>query len=203
MSAKIYLEGGGGRQDSKYLKVACRRGFRQLFESLGYSGKMPRLVACGSRDNTFSDLKTACKNRKDEYVAMLIDSEDPVSDPEKTWVHLESRDGWERPENSSDEDVLFMMTCMETWITTDRKALKEVYGDDLQESALPSSFKIEWKQRHEIQDALIHATRNCSKPYSKGKVSFDLVGDLNPRVLEEHLVAFRRMKRILDEKLSN
>jgi len=201
VSAKIYLEGGGGRQDSKALKVACRRGFGQLLEYLGYSGKMPRLVACGSRDSTFSDLKTACKNRQDEYVAMLIDSEDPVADPEKTWDHLKACDGWERPENSSDEDVLFMTTCMETWIITDRKALKEVYGDDLQESALPSSFNIEWKQRHEIQDALMHATRNSSKPYSKGKGSFDLVGKLNPAVLEEHLVAFRRMKRILDKKL--
>jgi hypothetical protein len=170
---------------------------------MGYSGRMPKLISCGSRDSTFSDLKTACKNRQDEYVAMLIDSEDPVSDPEKTWDHLKARDGWERPENSSDEDVLFMMTCMETWITTDRKALKEVYGHDLQESALPSSFNIECEQRHDIQHALMHATRNSSKPYSKGKESFELVGKLNPGVLEKHLVAFLRMKRILDEKLSN
>ncbi len=201
MSAKIYLEGGGGRQDSKALKVACRMGFGQLFESMGYSGKMPQLVACGSRDSTMSDLKTACTNRQSEYVAMLIDSEDPVAAPEKTWDHLKARDGWERPENCSDEAVLFMTTCMETWITTDRKALKEVYGDYLQESALPSSFNIEWKQRHEIQDTLMHATRNSPKPYSKGKESFELVGKLNPGVLEKHLVAFRRMKRILDKTL--
>lgn len=202
MTVKIYLEGGGGRKDPKNLKVECRKGFRLLLESMGYSGRMPSLTASGSRDNTFSDFKTALNNRKYTYIAMLIDSEDPVADSERTWNHLRKRDKWNKPDNCDDETVLFMTTCMETWIALDRQTLKEVYGHDLQESALPSPVTIECKERHEVQSALMLATRNTTRPYSKGEVSFDLVGKLNPGVLEEHLVAFRRMKRILDEKLS-
>lgn len=200
MSSKIYLE-GGGRQDSKALKVACRRGFSQLLESMGYLGRMPVLVASGSRDATYSDFKTALKSRKHRYTAMLIDSEDPVADPERIWDHLMARDTWKKPDNCDDENVLFMTTCMETWIALDRKALKKVFGPHLQESALPSPVHIECTKRHEIQKALIHATRNSNQPYSKGQVSFELVGALNPDLLAEHLVVFRRMKRILDEKL--
>ncbi|WP_246495986.1 DUF4276 family protein [Methanocalculus chunghsingensis] len=162
---------------------------------------MPRLVASGSRDTTFSDLKTALKSRKGRYIAMLIDSEDPIADPERTWDHLIARDAWKKPDNCDDENVLFMTTCMETWIVLDREALKKVFGPHLQESALPSPVHIECTKRHEVQKALIHATRNTTQPYAKGKVSFELVGKLNPDVLEEHLVAFQRMKRILDEKL--
>ena len=203
MSSTLYIEGGGGRQDLKDLKIACRKGFRLLLESMGYSGRMPKLISCGSRDTTFSDLRTACKNRQDEYVAMIIDSEEAVSDPEKTWDHLKARDGWDRPDKSCDEDVLFMTTCMETWITSDREALKEYYSRYLQESSLPSLSGIEGRNRHKIQEMLKDATRNGSKPYSKGKASFELVGKPNLDSLMEPLVSFRRMKRILDEKLSN
>lgn len=203
MRTKIYLEGGGGRQDSKNLKIKCQEGFNRLLEKMGYSGRMPRLVASGSRDTTFSDFKTALKSRKNSYIAMLIDSEDPVHNPEKPWEHLKERDGWDRPDRSDDEDVLLMTTCMETWIASDREALRVYYNKrgKIQESALPALSGIESRERHDIQDRLKDATQNSSRPYSKGTVSFELVGELNPCVLEEHLVAFQRMKRILDEKL--
>jgi hypothetical protein len=204
VSVKIYLEGGGGRQDSKALKIKCQEGFNRLFRKMGYSGRMPRLVACGSRNSTYTDFTIGLQEPRLDYVAMLIDSEDPVKNPEKPWEHLKGRDDWDRPDCSDDENVLLMTTCMETWITSDRDTLKEYYRrrGTLQESALPPLSGIEGRNRHDIQDQLMQATRNTTQPYSKGKVSFDLVGELNPEVLKDHLVAFQRMKRILDEKLS-
>jgi hypothetical protein len=68
---------------------------------------------------------------------MLIDSEDPVVDIEKTWQHLKTGDNWERPAATSDDEVLFMTTCMESWIVADRETLKKHYGHKLHESALP------------------------------------------------------------------
>ena len=203
MNDTIYLEGGGGKKDSKALKLNCQKAFNTLLEKMGYSGRMPRLVASGSRDDTFSDFKIALKSPKDRYIAMLIDSEDPVRNPEKPWGHLRRRDGWDRPDRSDDEDILLMMTCMETWIALDREALREYYNKrgKIQESALPPLSGIEGRHRHDVQNGLMQATRNTTQPYAKGKVSFELVGMLNPDVLEEHLVAFQRMKRILDEKL--
>ncbi|KUG20825.1 hypothetical protein ASZ90_009434 [hydrocarbon metagenome] len=132
---------------------------------------------------------------------MLIDSEEPTADPERTWDHLKARDGWDRPPDSDDEQVLFMTTCMETWIACDRGTLRRHYGPNIQESALPPLHDIEQRDRHAIQDALFHATRNCRNPYRKGWNSFEVLGRLDPETLEAHLAAFRRTRRILDEKL--
>jgi len=162
---------------------------------------MPRLVACGGRSAAYGDFKTAHESNKAAYVAMLIDSEETVSDPEKTWDHLKNRVLWEQPDGADDEQVLFMTTCMETWIIADRDTLRQHYGSSLQESALPSLSALEQRNRQEVQKGLKHATRNCSNAYQKGKRSFEILGKLEPETMESHLPAFQRAKRILNEKL--
>ena len=198
MSAYIYIEGGG---DSKELHILCRKGFRQLLERCGFSERMPRLVACGGRSSAYDDFKTAHESNKAEYVAMLIDSEKPVSNPEETWDHLRNCDRWERPDGADDEQVLFMTTCMETWIVADRDTLRQHYGSSLQESALPSLISLEQGNRQDIQEGLKRATRSCSNAYQKGKRSFEILGKLKPETMESYLPAFQRAKRILNEKL--
>jgi hypothetical protein len=163
---------------------------------------MPRLTACGGRTGAFDDFKIAHAHRKDkEYTAMLIDSENPVSDNEKTWDHLKDRDEWEKPEGAADDQVLLMTTCMETWIVADRPALREHYGHKLQENALPPLINLEIRDRHDVQDSLAHATRNCSNSYAKGRRSFEVVSTLAPSVLRQHLPSFARIERILKTKL--
>ena len=162
---------------------------------------MPRLVACGGRSAAYGDFKTAHESNKAEYVAMLIDSEKPVSNPEETWDHLRNCDRWERPDGADDEQVLFMTTCMETWIVADRDTLRQHYGSSLQESALPLLISLEQGNRQDIQEGLKRATRNCSNAYQKGKRSFEILGKLEPETMESYLPAFQRAKRILNEKL--
>ena len=126
MSAKrIYVEGGG---DSADLQSRCREGFRKLLEKSGFKGLVPRIVACGSRNDAYSTFKTAQENSPSDYLALLVDSEDPVKDTNKPWAHLLARDGWERPANASDEQVFLMTNCMETWIIADRASLKKHYN---------------------------------------------------------------------------
>jgi hypothetical protein len=195
----VYLEGGG---DSKELHTRCREGFRKLLEKCGYAGNMPRLVACGGRGAAFDDFRWAHEKRTPgDFVALMIDSEDPPGDPEATWNHLTNRDGWEKPPGSEDEQVLFMTTCMETWIVTDRHTLRNHYGNQLQVGALPAIEDIEGRDRHEIQDSLVRATRNCKNAYQKGKRSFAILAELSPDALKPHLPSFRRDLRILDSKL--
>lgn len=198
MNAHLYMEGGESKED----QIRCREGFRKLFEKAGFSGRMPRLSACGGRGSVLDDFKTAYAMRKvGDYIAMLVDSEDPVEDPEQSWEHLNHRDQWDKPVGASDEQVLFMTTCMETWIVTDRRALQEHYGHRLQENALPPLANLENRNRHEVYDKLVHASRNCSNAYSKGKRSFELLAKLDPAVLKQHLPSFVRVDRILKVKL--
>ena len=195
----IYLEGAG---ESKDLHTRCREGFRKLLVRCGFVGSLPRLVACGGREATFDDFKTALKTSgKADYVAMLVNSEDPIADVEKTWDHLQKRDKWQRPDGVLDEQVLLMTTCMETWIVSDRVAMKAHYGAALQESALPKLVHLETRSRHDILNALVHATKNCTNAFCKGPRSFAVLAELNPETLEKYLPSFARAFRILNKNL--
>ncbi|MCG7849253.1 MAG: DUF4276 family protein [ANME-2 cluster archaeon] len=194
----IYIEGGG---DSKQLRSLCRKGFRELLIKCGFNGYMPKLVACGGRDSAFNDFKIAHANKSNsDYVAMLIDSEDPLTDLEG-WDHLKRRDGWDKPLGSENDQVLFMTTCMETWIVADRDALTNHYGSELLKSALPPLVDLESRSRQDIQNDLFHATRDCSNAYKKGNRSFYVLEKLSPNELESHLPSFVRVKHILENKL--
>jgi hypothetical protein len=199
VSATLYLEGGG---DSKELHARCREGFRKLLEKCGFVGHMPRLVACGGREATFDDFRTAhASKHAGDYVAMLIDSEEPVAEVTATWTHLAEHGDWPKPRQAADEQVLLMTTCMETWIVSDRAGLAAHYGKGLQTSALPPLVNMENRSRHDIQDRLMRATRKCSNAYAKGKRSFEVLASLDPATLEEHLPSFVRARRILGQKL--
>ncbi len=196
MSAKIYIEGGG---DSKNLKIECQKGFKKLLTKCGFDGRMPRLVACGGRGKTYDKFKIAFKSGiTSDYIALLVDSEDPIDNIENAWKHLKSRDKWLKPRGASDDQVLLMTTCMETWIVADRETLKEHYRGEFQESALPPLIDLENRHRHEILKQLKKASHDS---YDKGKHSFEILGKLNPETLSQHLPSFDRVQKILKKKL--
>ncbi len=202
MSSTLYIEGGARGSDSKELQIRCREGFRRLLERCQFRGRMPRTFACGGRANVFDDFKIALRTKAaGDYVAMLIDSETPLRDLEAAWRHLSRHDHWARPAGVEEKQVLFMTTCMETWIIADHDALQKHYGGRLQSSALPRLVNLEGRDRHDIQDALVHATRNCSNAYTKGKRSFEILAKLSPDVLERYLPSFERFRRILNDNL--
>ena len=197
MKMIIYLEGGAKGE----LNARCREGFRKLFEKCGLEGKMPALVACGSRSQAFKNFKTEVKKKSDKaFIVLLVDSEDPVKDIEKPWEHLRNREGdkWEKPEGITDENVFLMTTCMETWIACDRDMLRKHYGSNFKESALPALPGIENKSRQNILKSLEKAT---NQKYSKGKHSFAILAKINPSTIQQYLPSFARMLRILREVL--
>jgi hypothetical protein len=201
VSTYLYLEGGSAGAQSKEVNIRCREGFRKLLENCGFEGRMPRLIACGARGSAFDDFSFAHSSGQADYVGLWIDSEDLLPDLEAAWQHLHARDHWKRPNGAADDQVLFMTTCMETWFVADRDAMKFHFGVELQDSALPPLIQLESRTRHEIQDKLMHASRDCSNRYAKGRRSFEILGKLNPDVLEKQLPSFARVRRILSAHL--
>jgi len=204
VSVYLYIEGGGTGADSKEADIRCREGFRNLLENCGFAvqKRMPRLVACGGRDSAYHAFKIGQKtNAAGDFVGLWVDSEEPLVDLEATWKHLQSRDKWPQPAGATDEQVLFMTTCMETWFVADRAALKDHFSGELQESALPPLSALETRHRHDVQEQLAHATRDCSNAYKKGRRSFEILGKLSPYVLAQHLPSFVRVRRILTARL--
>jgi hypothetical protein len=194
----IYVEGGG---DSHEEHVRCREGFRKLLERSGFSGRMPRIVAGGGRNATFEKFKVALLDR-DRIAILLVDSEDPVT--QTPWAHLNARDGWVRPVQAVDNQAQLMVTCMETWIMADQTALRAHFGAGLNETALLSPNELEQCSRHDVQNALVQATRPCGRglQYQKGKRSFRILANLDPATLRQRLPYFRRLVETLQTYLS-
>lgn len=106
-TVKLYVEGGGDK-DCQHSR--CREGFRTFLERAGFKGRMPRIVACGGRQNTYDKFKTACKAGI-ECAILLIDSEERVS-ASSPWEHL--RNEFQAPPGISDEHCHLMVVCMES-----------------------------------------------------------------------------------------
>ncbi|MGV8122327.1 MAG: DUF4276 family protein [Candidatus Xenobiia bacterium LiM19] len=164
------------------------------------------MIACGGRDAVYGDFKIR-NTQKDsnDYVAMWIDSEEPMINIDRAWDHLQrvtTVTPWNKLPGVGDDQVLFMTTCMETLIVADRDTLRQHYGARLQESALPPvESDLEQRTREDVQAKLEHATRNCSNAYRKGRRSFEVLGKLKPGTLKDKLPSFARVCRILREKL--
>ncbi|MEO6060554.1 MAG: DUF4276 family protein [Thermoflexales bacterium] len=204
MNAYLYLEGGAQGQHSKSLNMRCQQAFHMLLSRMGFAGRMPRIVACGSRNDAYERFTREHSGNRTGYVAMLIDSEEPMTDVDKPWDHfarVTTVGKWTRPNSATDEQVLTMTTCMETWIVADQAALVKHYGKRLAASALPSASNLESQTRLDIQKDLERATSNCSNAYQKGARSFLVLSVLDPATLEKLLPSFARLHRILNSKL--
>ena len=185
---KVYVEGGG---ESNALKTACREGFSKFFEKAGLRGKMPRIVACGSRQDAYADFCIAIKNGEDAFLLIdseaVIDAEYQKGKPEewKPWGHLAQREGdkWEKPPNSKDLQCHFMVLCMESWFLADRAALKQFFGQGFKENALPNAMNsIESIDKKQLYESLARASSDCKTKarYGKGEHSFKILAIIDP-----------------------
>ena len=114
VKVKVYVEGGG---DGKDLRTKCRRGFSSFFEKADLVGRMPQVIACGGRAKAIDKFCIALRARKDqEFILLLVDSEDPVAPGAGPWQHLERRDRWEKPDDAADEHAHLMVQCMEALV---------------------------------------------------------------------------------------
>lgn len=200
---KIYVEGGG---DSKTLRTACRAGFSEFLKKTGLAGKMPKPVACGSRQNAYDSFCTALKSG--EKALLLVDSESPVADeyqretPEKwkPWQHLKNREGdkWDKPEQAEDKDCHLMVQCMETWFLADRECLKSFFGQGFHSKSLPAKENLtESIAKEQISQALAKASNKCKtkSPYGKAEHSFKILALISP---EQVMAASPWAKRFID-----
>ena len=211
MNAYIYIEGGtrgpnGEGSSSKSVKIDCQQAFHSLLDKMGFTGRKPRLVSCGGRGRVYDLFCFQHRGRKASYVAMWIDAEEPLADIEQAWKHLsqvKTVPQWSRPEGANDDQVLFMTTCMETWIVTDRETLRRHYGQNLNVNPLPALPNIENRSRKEVFQALVTATNTCKNRYEKGPHSSEVLEKLDVAVLRKHLPSFVRVERILKTKLQS
>lgn len=201
---KLYVEGGG--DGNAALRSEAREAFSVLLHRAGVTAR-PRVVLCGGRREAYDRFCTALEHGEDAY--LLVDAEDPVAEPPTIaddgavtgadpWRHLEQRraDGWSRPAGALDAQLHLMTVVMETWLLTDRDAVRTAFGSGLVEARLPDpSARLESMTKSRIYEGLKAATKDAKGgPYGKGSHSFRILKAVSP----ERLRVLPWARRFLD-----
>jgi hypothetical protein len=181
VSVRLYVEGGGDR--NKALQTLCRKGFSEFIRKSGLVGRMPRVIACGGRQQAFESFRTA---HEDGGIAtppvLLVDGEGAVKFP-NPWEHVRRRAGdeWVRPAGANDDQLQLMVQTMEAWFHADREELQAFYGDAFRAATLSGRTDVETIPKADLFSGLAAATRDCRKgEYSKAAHSFQLLARINP-----------------------
>jgi len=117
---------------------------------------------------------------------LLVDSEDPICEITK-WAHVKKRDSWEKPADADEDNLFFMVACMESWFFADQNVLKEFFGQHINMNALPKTTNYESIPKSSIFKALEDATRKTQKGvYGKGSHSFKILALLDVKKIETH-----------------
>lgn len=114
-----------------------------------------------------------------------MDIEDAVTLGRSTWHHVLNRDGWGQPEGAGNDQAFLMVQVMETWFLADREALRKYFGAKFKEKAFKTWPNLEDVPKRQVFEALKAATASCHKRYSKGKISFDLLAQIDPFRVED------------------
>lgn len=198
----MYVEGGG---NNKSLRSRCREAFSRFLELPTLRGRRPKLVACGSRQDAYSDFCAALSSGDGETCLLLVDAEDVISNSASPWQHVQNRpgDNWRRPAGAQDEQLHFMAVCMESWLIADPDALAKYYGTGFNRGSLPTAANLEAVRKEDVLSALAQATQDTGKgKYSKGRFSFEALQAIDVSKVAERMTYCQRFVRHLNDLAS-
>ena len=202
MKICVYVEGGGPSAKSQ-TATACRKAFHIFFEKVMGEGAKPRVVASGSRDETYHDF---CKSLDDPGTlsVLLVDSEGPVGLNKTAIAYLKEREKhWTRL--NGDDHVHLMVQCMESWFLADPAVLQQYFGAKFKSAALSGDPKsIEKIEKSDVFSGLVGATKRTPKgSYHKTKHGFDLLGLIDPNLVRNASPFADRLLTLLVDKTTD
>jgi Domain of unknown function (DUF4276) len=175
----VYIEGGG---DNRALQAPARKAFRELFQRAGIAGRLPSVVACGTRSQALRNFQLSIANG--EEAVLLVDSEAPVLGGATGAAHLKSRKEWSGA--ATEERIHLMVQVMETWFLTQPEVLEQYFGSDFVRSRLPRGPLVESIEKQKVLQGLDDASKSCQAgSYSKSKRrGFEILERLEPNKIE-------------------
>lgn len=178
MSVRVFVEGGG---PYKRTQTECRKAFHKFLQKLlGDDAPLPRVSACGSRNEAYGDFCRSLQHDHDTVAILLVDAEAPVATGTSHCAHLRDRDGWTKP--MPEPQVHLMVQCTESWFLADLAALEEYYGQGFRPNALPGNPKaVESIPKPDVLAGLARATKDTGKgEYHKTRHGFAILEKLDP-----------------------
>lgn len=186
---RLYVEGGGNKNSRNELRKGFNSFFSELIKKAQDKGIALRTIPCGSRNSTYEDFAKAVEDHRDAFVALLVDSDGPVT--QTPWRHLT----WD-PCGRDDDHCHLMVQMMEAWFVADADKLKEFYGRGFNENAIPRDKDIERIEKARLESALREATRHTSKKtYDKTRDAPKLLALIDAAKVRQ---ASRHCSRVFD-----
>lgn len=189
MKLVIHAEGGG---HGEYNLTQFRQAWASFFVKAGLA-RRPRVIPGMGRDQTIANFLQALEDADPETrPLLLVDSEGPVEPDQTAWEYLQTHGGSRIPASARDQ-VFLMVQLMETWFLADRETLRRYFGQGFRENVFRAWPSLEAVPKITVLSALAQATAGCNRPYAKGKVSFDLLGQVNPALVENACLHARQL----------
>lgn len=161
---RLLVEGGG---DTRGKGRALRDGFqaflRDLRERVRERGMRWNLVMCGSRRVAYDRFLHEVSTSSDEFVVLLVDSEEEVTSSAREHLAARPGDEWTNWSGATGRQVHLMVQTMETWLIADVEALRQYYGQGFNERVLPKRQNLEMAPKQEVASGLRRATEKTQK----------------------------------------
>ncbi|WP_276951362.1 DUF4276 family protein [Helicobacter rodentium] len=160
---KIYVEGGGNRN----LDSSLRKAFNKLLREYGICERNCKVIAGGDGGNALNSLVVSLEKYPNSIA--LIDSEE-IIDTQSKLEHLRKTiKNQDKLKGITENNLFFMVVCMESWIVSDAEALKKHYGPGFKETKIQTSDLIH-KDKAKIMKMLKDSIREYkNKEYDKSE----------------------------------
>jgi hypothetical protein len=178
VSVRIYVEGGG----NPLADTDLRQSFSGFFRRVVADKDRPKVIAGGSRNATYDLYRNDLHRFPSDVLLLLVDSETPVAEGTRPWAHLNKTDGWDRPDEATDDQAHLMVQCMEAWFLADKQALSTYFGQGFRLNALPRRSDVEAIPKGDVLRALGNASRDCRTKgrYHKTDHGFEILARIDP-----------------------
>jgi hypothetical protein len=201
---RIYVEGGG---DQKEIKASFRRAFGELLKEIRELARGKRIgwtiIACGSGGSAYDDFQLGLSSHPDAFNILLLDAEGPLQH-KNPWDHLRMRSGHplKKLQGTEDENCHLMVEIMENWFLADRQTLRDYYGREFQESAIPGRNDVENIPKQQVYDCLKRATRKTQKgEYHKTRHAPEILEKIKPELIQAKAKYCRRLFAVLQKHI--
>lgn len=179
---KIYIEGGSkkGQKYSSFLNRSLKQAFEKLLREYGINAKQYyQIVAGGCKDETIKAIDTKTK-----------------------LAHLEKKKSKESLKGITENNLFFMVVCMESWIVSDAEALKKYYGSGFKETKIQASDLIH-KDKTTIEKMIKDSIKECKNNEYKKSEAFKILEKASVQKIVESNSYAKEFFEFLKSKIPN
>ena len=161
MEIKLYVE-GGGKGSHKLATIKLQQGFDAFFRDLKNAARAKKIsfkiIPSSNTQTTYEDFLISVRNSPQSFNLLLVDSDEAIAENETARDFLQKKYKKWLLKTIKDEQCHLMVRIMESWFIADVEALKEFYGREFKESAIPKNRNVESIEKERVESSLKTAT---------------------------------------------